>query len=56
MNDIHLLYECSYQERLRTCSNIPIYNHMFNENNLKWKELMDLVPLGFHEPLQKSIW
>ncbi|KAL7042699.1 hypothetical protein ACKWTF_001249 [Chironomus riparius] len=46
----------NYQERLRTCSNIPIYNHMFNENNLKWKELMDLVPLGFHEPLQKSIW
>ncbi|KAG5674307.1 hypothetical protein PVAND_004285 [Polypedilum vanderplanki] len=47
----------TYQERLKTCSNIPIYNYMFNENNLKWGELMKIyVPLGFHQPLQKFIW
>lgn len=46
----------NFKERLKKYSTIPIYNHMFEENNLTWGRYMDLVPLGFKEPLEKSIW
>lgn len=51
---IHLF--CSFKQRMQTFSGAPIYNYIFHENNLTWNQLMQLVPLGFHQPLRKSIW
>lgn len=36
--------------------NIPIYNYCFKENNITWKQYMSLIPLGFHQPLEKCSW
>lgn len=45
-----------FNERIQKCWMLPIYNFISSENNLTWGKFMSLVPLGFHEPLQKSIW
>lgn len=35
---------------------IPIYNYIFNENNVTYKTMFLLNPLGFHAPLDQSIY
>jgi alcohol-forming fatty acyl-CoA reductase len=35
---------------------IPVYNYLYAENNLSWKEHLALVPRGFHEPLNQPLW
>jgi alcohol-forming fatty acyl-CoA reductase len=36
--------------------NVPVYNYIYRENNLTWGQYMALIPRGFHEPLDKSVW
>lgn len=35
---------------------MPIYNYIFNENNVTYRAMFDLNPLGFHTPLDQSIY
>jgi alcohol-forming fatty acyl-CoA reductase len=37
-------------------TSIPIYNYMFEKNNLSIKKTMELVSEGFHAPLEGSIY
>lgn len=46
----------SFNERTEKGLEVPIYNYISEANNLTWGKFMQLVPLGFHEPLQKSVW
>jgi fatty acyl-CoA reductase len=46
----------NYENRLKQSQKIPIYNYIFMENNLTWGQYMSLIPLGFHQPLEKFAW
>lgn len=35
---------------------IPIYNYIFKENNITFKKIIELIPMGFHSPLKNSIY
>jgi len=35
---------------------VPVYNYIYQENNLTWGQYMAMIPRGFHEPLDKCVW
>lgn len=37
-------------------SEIPVYNYIYDDNNLTWGRYMQLVRCGLHEPLDKAMW
>lgn len=56
MNFVYCKFLNSFQGRILSFSKLPIYNYIFQENNLTWGQYMSLVPLGFRQPLKKFIW
>lgn len=45
-----------YQEALNESYEVPIYNHLYAENNLTWSKYMKNARLGLHKPLEKTLW
>lgn len=37
-------------------SELPVYNYIYEKNNLTWEKYMHLVSKGLHEPLDKALW
>ncbi|CAD7083468.1 unnamed protein product [Hermetia illucens] len=37
-------------------TDIPVYNYIFDTNNLTWGSYMHLSRQGFHEPFDKALW
>lgn len=35
---------------------IPVYNYIYDDNNLTWGRYMKLASCGLHEPLDKAFW
>lgn len=35
---------------------LPVYNYIYENNNLTWGKYMSLVRCGLHEPLDKALW
>lgn len=35
---------------------IPVYNYIYDKNNLTWGKYMHSVRKGLHQPLDKSFW
>lgn len=35
---------------------LPVYNYIFDQNNLTWGQYMYLARKGFHEPFDKALW
>lgn len=35
---------------------IPVYNYIYDKNNLTWGKYMHFVRKGLHQPLDKAIW
>ncbi|KAM7358480.1 fatty acyl-CoA reductase wat isoform 1-T3 [Cochliomyia hominivorax] len=35
---------------------IPVYNYIFDKNNLTWGQYMRYARKGFHEPFDKALW
>uniref|UniRef100_A0A1I8PPT4 Fatty acyl-CoA reductase n=1 Tax=Stomoxys calcitrans TaxID=35570 RepID=A0A1I8PPT4_STOCA len=35
---------------------LPVYNYIFDRNNLTWGQYMHLSRKGFHEPFDKALW
>lgn len=45
-----------YELRMRTHTELPVYNYIYDDNNLTWGRYMHLVRCGLHEPLDKTLW
>lgn len=45
-----------YETRLTDHQEMPVYNYIFEKNNLKWGQYIHLVRNGLHQPLDKAIW
>lgn len=45
-----------YNVRMTECIEMPVYNYIFDKNNLTWGKYMRLVRLGLHEPLDNALW
>lgn len=53
----HLLnFIYRYNVRMAECTEMPVYNYIFDKNNLTWGKYMSLVRLGLHEPLDNALW
>lgn len=37
-------------------SEIPVYNYIYDKNNLTWGKYMHFVRKGLHQPLDKAVW
>lgn len=37
-------------------SELPVYNYIYDANNLTWGKYMHLVRRGLHQPLDKAFW
>uniref|UniRef100_A0A1A9X2X4 Fatty acyl-CoA reductase n=1 Tax=Glossina brevipalpis TaxID=37001 RepID=A0A1A9X2X4_9MUSC len=37
-------------------SELPVYNYIFEDNNLTWGQYMHMSRKGFHEPFDKPLW
>lgn len=45
-----------YEVRMRTHAELPVYNYIYEANNLTWGRYMQLARGGLHEPLDKALW
>lgn len=45
-----------YGKRIHDHTDIPVYNYIYDRNNLTWGEFMKLSRCGLHEPLDKALW
>lgn len=45
-----------YEIRMNDHTEIPVYNYIYDTNNLTWGKYMQLSRKGFHEPLDKTLW
>ncbi|XP_059612936.1 fatty acyl-CoA reductase wat [Phlebotomus argentipes] len=45
-----------YQKRIEQQIELPVYNYIYEENNLTWERYMHLAFEGLHEPLDKALW
>lgn len=45
-----------FEKRLIDHAEMPVYNYMFDKNNLTWGRYMHLVKKGLHDPLDKAVW
>uniref|UniRef100_A0A1B0DHD5 Fatty acyl-CoA reductase n=1 Tax=Phlebotomus papatasi TaxID=29031 RepID=A0A1B0DHD5_PHLPP len=43
-----------YQSRMEQQSELPVYNYIYEKNNLTWEKYMHLVSKGLHEPFVKA--
>lgn len=41
---------------MQNYNEVPVYNYIYDVNNLTWGKYMHLVHKGLHEPLEKSLW
>lgn len=42
--------------RMENQTEIPVYNYIYDVNNLTWGKYMRLVRKGLHQPLDKAFW
>lgn len=47
---------CSFHSRMENHTEIPVYNYIYDQNNLTWGKYMKLVQNGLHSPLHRNIW
>lgn len=45
-----------FEARMETQLEIPVYNYIFDANNLTWGRYMRLAGDGIREPFDKTIW
>lgn len=45
-----------FSERMFKQTELPVYNYIYENNNLTWGKYMSLVRCGLHEPLDKALW
>ncbi|XP_061396164.1 fatty acyl-CoA reductase wat [Musca vetustissima] len=53
--DVARRYELSKTEKDQR-RELPVYNYIFERNNLTWGQYMHLSRKGFHEPFDKVLW
>lgn len=46
----------SFKSRMENHTEIPVYNYIYDKNNLTWGSYMNFVRKGLHEPLNKAVW
>lgn len=46
----------SFSLRMKDQTELPVYNYIYEKNNLTWGKYMDLVRKGLHQPLDKALW
>lgn len=42
--------------RMENHTELPVYNYIYDKNNLTWGKYMNSVRKGLHEPLNKAVW
>ncbi|KAG4074597.1 hypothetical protein HA402_004468 [Bradysia odoriphaga] len=45
-----------YHSRIYDQTEIPVYNYIYDKNNLTWGKYMKLVQYGLHGPLSHALW
>ncbi|XP_055687402.1 fatty acyl-CoA reductase wat isoform X2 [Lutzomyia longipalpis] len=45
-----------YRNRMVQQIELPVYNFIYEKNNLSWEKYMHLASKGLHEPLDKALW
>lgn len=55
---LFLFYSMHYRfkARMKNHTEIPVYNYVYDKNNLTWGKYMNSVRRGLHEPLNKTVW
>ncbi|XP_037933870.1 fatty acyl-CoA reductase wat [Teleopsis dalmanni] len=44
------------EKETETKNELPVYNYIFDRNNLTWGQYMHLARKGYHEPFDKASW
>uniref|UniRef100_T1GYC4 Fatty acyl-CoA reductase C-terminal domain-containing protein n=1 Tax=Megaselia scalaris TaxID=36166 RepID=T1GYC4_MEGSC len=45
-----------HEQRLHENIEIPVYNYIFDKNNLTWGQYMSLSRQNYTEPFEKAFW
>lgn len=51
-----IFYSFSFHSRMENHTEIPVYNYIYDQNNLTWGKYMKLVQNGLQSPLHRNIW
>ncbi|GAB0091731.1 Fatty acyl-CoA reductase [Sergentomyia squamirostris] len=45
-----------FKSRMEQQIELPVYNYIYEENNLTWERYMHLASKGLHQPLDNALW
>lgn len=51
-----LISNYSFNSRMENQREIPVYNYVYDQNNLTWGKYMAFVEKGLHSPFHKAVW